>query len=1203
MNKTAKIISIVLTLIITLSVSISALITTVAAETVTFSLNKVSESSSTCVVSVNLEIGSFNNASFEITVSDKIKGCMQISKGKALQDSSAMAVVNADSCKAVITSVTELSQKGEYFVFYFEKATNAQIVASDINLVEKDIDAEIVNNIQENEETTEPDTEPVTEPSTEPSTEPVTGPTTEPVTEPTTKPVTEPTTEPTTEPVTEPTTEPSETTGKCGDNLTWEFDSYTKTLKINGVGSMYDYSAGYYYSSGGYIYRTSAPWKTYYNQVSKVIISDGVTKIGSYAFCGCKNINYLEIPNTTNIGYDSFNYCNNIKNIIITNGSGECADYSYYSTPWYLNKSAKIYFNDDVESIGDYMFYNCGFSSIDLRSQLKYIGERAFYNCTNLQNITIPDGVEVIADGAFINCTGLKNVNLGNSQKLVIDYDVFNGCNSIERFSIGLNNENYCTDDSGVLYNKDMTGLIKYPAAGSLTSYTVNPNTVYINENAFESSSNLQEVILPEDMMSIGSYAFKDCTSLKEANIPDGLVTLCYASFDGCTSVERVVLPESLEILGGYSFRNCLNLKEVIFNCKNCNYINNFRSPFLNAGSESGGFSLTFTDSVNTIPDSLFYNYIEGDYEFDYSLRYTPAEYYVNEITVGKNVTKAGAHSLVHLNHLTTVNYNATDCLYLSFIECENLTSVTISENVSTIPARFLYDCINVNDITLPQNVKRIGCDSITGTGYYNNAENWSGDELRIDNKLIKVKEEVSGEYSFDSDITVVADKAFLNCKITKVTIPSKIITLGYGCFENTLDLKTVNFNAVNCQYAENAFYGSAVETFNIGNHVTILPAGMLTRCDNITELLIPGSVVTIGDELFGYAQTTIRFVGTDRINIMESSYYYKPQINAVIYCKQNSFIHSYLSMKAAPFFLYNDANDVFRIENDLLDKYIGNSEHVFVNFATKIGYGAFENNNGIKSVELSSAVTTIFNAAFKNCKNLQSIIIPQTVSSIGYDAFDGCSNLTVWCYSGSYAESFAKSNGIKISYITIQLSEQEILLNANETCLLNASFSTVISDDNKITWSSDNPTVAKVSADGEITAICEGAARITAKSDTGLCATCLVKVLNEVQQPKVNSVNIDDVSLNYKKSTTINPQIDADDGVECTVTYTSSDPKVATVDENGKVTANGKGEATITCTVTDQYGNVVSDTCNVKVDYTWWQWIIRIVLFGWIWY
>ena len=101
----------------------------------------------------------------------------------------------------------------------------------------------------------------------------------------------------------------------------------------------------------------------------------------------------------------------------------------------------------------------------------------------------------------------------------------------------------------------------------------------------------------------------------------------------------------------------------------------------------------------------------------------------------------------------------------------------------------------------------------------------------------------------------------------------------------------------------------------------------------------------------------------------------------------------------------------------------------------------------------------------------------------------------------------------------------------------------------------------------------------------------------------QVYGVNIDDVSLNYKKSTTLNPTIDIDDGVEYTVTYTSSDPKVATVDENGNINATGKGEATITCTVTDQYGNTVTDTCNVKVNYTWWQWIIVIVLFGWIWY
>lgn len=102
-----------------------------------------------------------------------------------------------------------------------------------------------------------------------------------------------------------------------------------------------------------------------------------------------------------------------------------------------------------------------------------------------------------------------------------------------------------------------------------------------------------------------------------------------------------------------------------------------------------------------------------------------------------------------------------------------------------------------------------------------------------------------------------------------------------------------------------------------------------------------------------------------------------------------------------------------------------------------------------------------------------------------------------------------------------------------------------------------------------------------------------------------VKSVSINDISLNYKKSTTLNPTITADDGAEYKVEYSTSNAKVATVDKNGKVTATkrGSGTATITCTVTDSNGNVVKDTCKVNVSLTWWQWIIIIVLFGWIWY
>ena len=104
-------------------------------------------------------------------------------------------------------------------------------------------------------------------------------------------------------------------------------------------------------------------------------------------------------------------------------------------------------------------------------------------------------------------------------------------------------------------------------------------------------------------------------------------------------------------------------------------------------------------------------------------------------------------------------------------------------------------------------------------------------------------------------------------------------------------------------------------------------------------------------------------------------------------------------------------------------------------------------------------------------------------------------------------------------------------------------------------------------------------------------------------QSANVKSVSVSDITLNYKKSATIKPTIKADEGAKYTVKYSSSNTKVATVDENGKVYAAKKGSATITCTVTDSNGNTVQDTCKVTVKYSFGQWLIKILLFGWIWY
>lgn len=165
------------------------------------------------------------------------------------------------------------------------------------------------------------------------------------------------------------------------------------------------------------------------------------------------------------------------------------------------------------------------------------------------------------------------------------------------------------------------------------------------------------------------------------------------------------------------------------------------------------------------------------------------------------------------------------------------------------------------------------------------------------------------------------------------------------------------------------------------------------------------------------------------------------------------------------------------------------------------------------------------------------------------------------------------------------------------------------------VTWNIDGKTVTEIYAAGDKLT----PATVPAKSgytfkgwDKSVPSTMPANDLTftavyekNVEKKNVKSVSIDDISLNYKKSTTLKPTIKADDGAKYKVEYSTSNAKVATVDKNGKVTATkrGSGTATITCTVTDSNGNVVKDTCKVSVKLSFGQILIVYVLFGWIWY
>ena len=149
--------------------------------------------------------------------------------------------------------------------------------------------------------------------------------------------------------------------------------------------------------------------------------------------------------------------------------------------------------------------------------------------------------------------------------------------------------------------------------------------------------------------------------------------------------------------------------------------------------------------------------------------------------------------------------------------------------------------------------------------------------------------------------------------------------------------------------------------------------------------------------------------------------------------------------------------------------------------------------------------------------------------------------------------------------------------------------------------WKSSNTSVVKVDSMGNVTAIKPGKATITCTASDGVNQfkdTCIVTVVS----PRVYSVSVPDITMNYKDSAKITPNIVADPGAEYTITYSSSNSKYVRVDSNGKVYGAKKGSAVITCTVADTNGNAVSDSCTVKVKYSGLQWFLVIVCFGWIW-
>ncbi len=313
--------------------------------------------------------------------------------------------------------------------------------------------------------------------------------------------------------------------GTCGDNLNWSLDTDTGVLNITGMGAMNNWSS-----------YTSAPWYSYSSKIKTVNIASGVTTIGSYAFEYCDSLTSVTIPDSvTTIGSYAFEYCDSLTSVTIPDSVTTIGSRAFE----YCDSLTSVTIPDSVTTIGIYAFYWCdSLTSVTIGNSVTTIGVSAFRGCNSLTSIILPDSVTSIGSRAFEGCDSLTSVTIGNSVTSIgedafyhcdsltsitipdsvtsIGNYAFAWCDSLTSITVDEDNKYFSSNSYGVLFNKDKTTLIQYPAGNTRTSYTIPDSVTTIGNSAFYDCDSLTSVTIPDSVTSIGDYAFRYCDSLAD---------------------------------------------------------------------------------------------------------------------------------------------------------------------------------------------------------------------------------------------------------------------------------------------------------------------------------------------------------------------------------------------------------------------------------------------------------------------------------------------------------------------------------------------------------------------------------------------------------------------------------------------------------------------------------------------------------------
>ena len=727
--------------------------------------------------------------------------------------------------------------------------------------------------------------------------------------------------------------------------VTWRYDAPTKTLYIEGSGPMDDYTI----SSNG----SSAPWMSYKTQMQTLIIENGVTSLGDYAFHDCASLTGVEIPESVvSIGEYAFSGCSNLYQISIPD-SVTTVNVGAFARAGLTN----AFIPGSVTNLGNGLFNSCAsLTNVDFGDGITSISQSMFMNCSSLTSIAVPVSVTSVGDAATMGCSKLTDVYYGGTQTQWNAVTVGTYNNPLLNATIHCQGGGDVEEGEGWRYDAP-TKTLYIMGNGPMEDYTsgtaINtPWTKYsteiqslvvengvtsISPSAFSGCNVLIDVTLPDTLTTIEDYAFMECSSLTDITLPAGVTSIGEWAFSGCTSLPSIGIPTRVTNIGGYAFMGCSSLT-----------------------------SATIPAGITSIEDATFMNCSS-----------------LASVTIPNSVTSIGHYAFSSCEVLTnaTIPYGVTTIGHYAFAGCSGMTSVTIPDSITTISESAFDGCSSLTSVTISGNVT-----SISNSAFYGCSDLTSVTIL--------------------ADVNTIDSYAFQNCSsLTSVTLPASVKTISEQAFYGCRNLTDVYFDGTEAQW--NAI------TISTGNDPLL----------NARIHFQGGGDVEEGDGYRYNTATKTLYIADDgpmADNITSDKRpwnAYRGEIQTVVIEKGVTNIGDSVFARCTSLTSVTIPDGVTRIAAAAFDACSSLTSVEIPDGVTWIGERAFRGCSNMKSVTIPSSVGKIDREAFYGCSSLASVTIPDSITSIGYGTFNGCSSLTSVTVPGSVStidmSTFAGCSGL----------------------------------------------------------------------------------------------------------------------------------------------------------------------------------------------